>query len=328
MILLLIFFIICAVLGYYGFAALYQEAYLEGAVFYLLAVGVGVAVMWYRKRRGHDFFMPVLNVCVPFLGPMSLVLLELATWNKGRLGLVEDYSIHINSEEHRELFTRDMKEFQPHPEDLVSLADVLHSDLSVVHKRVAIEALSQLEKPETVAILREALSTGSVEVRFFASSVLARLEKRLEDRLQELVKEDGLGHNVLVISELAQTYFDFVFFTIVEGRRREEYLNLALGLALDAFSLEQSNDMLILAGRVLLLKEQYQGAIQIFHRCILADPENVRGWLWRAEAYLANKDYAMVCDDACKALELGGVPIPLQEAVRFWAMGGRNAQAI
>ena len=328
MILLFFCFILCSVLGFSGFAAVYHRAYLEGAILYLAAAGVGYMLLRYRRRGSQDVFLQVLNICVPFLGPLGVVLLELALWNKGRLGVVEDYSIHINSEEYRELFTRDNNEFQPHPENLVSLADILHSDLPVVQKRIAIEALAQLENPETVAILREALSTGSVEVRFFASSVLAKLEARLDARLQELLAEDGGGHNVLVISELAQIYFDFVFFTLVEGRRREQYLDLALGFALDAFSLEQNNDILILAGRVLFLKEQYRQAIQIFHRCIQANPADVRGWLWRAEAYLADKDYSLVCDDARSILELGGVPAPLQEAVRFWAMGGRNAQTV
>ena len=321
--------IICGLIGFYGFDAFYHEEYLFGIVSHLLGVLIGLVIIKFRMQNQRGITLPVaLILFVPVLGALGVSVLALDLKNKGRRGILEEYAIHINPEEYRELFTRDYNEFKPDPTKLYSLSDVLQSNLSVVQKRVAIEALAQMDSPRTIAILREALQMGSVEVRFFSSSVLSKMEMRLEQKLLELKSEDRGNNQVSVISELAQVYFDFVFFSIVDGTRKEEYLNLALGYTLDALSLELNNSMLAIAGRILLMKEQYKEATKIFNLYIREYPEDVRGWLWRAEAYLHTNDYNMVSYNAKMALEIGGIPSSLVEAAEFWAKGVTYERAV
>lgn len=329
MILSILLTIICGLIGFYGFDAFYHEEYLLGIVSHFFGVLVGLIIIKYRMQNQKGMTLPViLLIFVPMLGAFSVAVLALDLKNKGRKGILEEYALHINSEEYRELFTRDYNEFKPDPAKLYSLSDVLQSNLPVVQKRVAIEALAQMDNPRTVAVLREALQMGSVEVRFFSSSVLSKMEMRLEQKLLDLKEEDRGNNQLSVISEQAQAYFDFVFFSIVDGTRKEEYLNLALGYALDALSFEQSRSMLAIAGRILLMKKQYKEAVKIFSIYIREYPKDVRGWLWRAEAYLHINDYNMVSYNARVALDMGGIPGSLIEATEFWAKGVMYEQAV
>ncbi len=322
MIISIILLIICLCVSFAGFNALYHEDYLLALVLHFLGSVVGLFIIKYRMYNVRGLTLPLtFNFCVPILGPLGVAVLAMATRSSGRRGIVEEYAQHIDPEEYRELFSHESREFKPDPQNLYSLSDILKSDLPIIQKRVAIEGLAQMESPQTAAILREALQMGSVEVRFFAASVLGKMEKRLERRLQELKNEDRGTREERIISELAQTYFDFVFFGIVEGTRRDEYLYAALGYALDALSFEKDNTMLALVGRILLQMEQYESAIKIFNLYIQEYPDDTGGWLWRAESYLHNNNYVITRENALKALELGQVPKAMEEAVEFWAKG-------
>ncbi len=329
MIILVVALLCCIGTAFYGFDALYNGVYSMAFLAHLCGSLIALLLIRFRMPFRSGFTLPLLFcLLIPLLGSTGAVIVVIAISRKGRMGILEEYSQYINTEEYRELFTRDENEFVPDPDNLYSLADILHSNLPVSRKRVAIEALAQMEQPQTVAILREALQMDSVEVRFFAASVLSKLEMRLEMHLEELQEEDRAGRQVSVISELAQACYDFVFYDIVDGGRRDRYLDLALGYALDAFSLEQDSTSLSLAGRVFLQQRKYQQAIAIFNLYCRAYPDDYRGFLWRAEAYLSNHDYGMVQYDLARARELAEIPDTLKDAAEFWSGGVRNGKAV
>lgn len=329
LVLSIILTIVCAFIGFFGFDSIYHEEYLFGVLAHFAGAGVGLLLMRTSMGRVRGSTLPILiNFCVPIVGGLGVGILGLSGVNKGREGLAEEYALHIDPEEYRELFTRVSEGFNPNPADLYSFSDILNADVPIVQKRIAIEGLAQMENPQTVAVLRETLQMDSVEVRFFAASVLGKMEMRLEQKILELRDEDRGGVQVPVITELAQTYFDFVFFSLVEGARRDEYLALSLGYALDALTIEPSSTMLALVGRILLAKGQYESAIRVFNLYIKESPKDVKGWLWRAEAYLHNNDYIKASEDARLALDIGGVPKPLESAATFWAEGVNNERAV
>ncbi len=329
MIIFAVALICCIGTAFYGFDALYHGAYLLAFLAHLCGAVIALLLLKFRMPFRSSFILLLLFcLLIPLLGAVGAVIVIIAINRKGRMGILEEYSQYINTEEYRELFTRDENDFIPDPDNLYSLADILHSNLPVARKRVAIEALAQLEQPQTVAILREALQMDSVEVRFFAASVLSKLEMRLEMHLEELKEEDRAGRQVSVISELAQACYDFVFYDIVDGGRRDRYLELALGYALDAFSLEQDSTSLALAGRVFLQQRKYEQAIAIFNLYCREYPDDSRGFLWRAEAYLSNHDYGMVQFDLMKAGELAEIPETLRGAAEFWSGGNSNGKAV
>lgn len=316
--------LICGFLTYKSFSLLFLGEDLYAVLLHFLssAVAFGVIRIYYRDLK-YAFLNILIAFAVPVIGGLTAVVFTFFSVNRGRKGIAEEYALHIDPEEYRELFTRDVKDFNPNPQELYSLSDILHGDLPLEQKRKAIEALAQMESPQAIAILREALSMSSVEVRFFASSVIGKLEKRLEQRISELETKDRElgGGQVSVIMELAQSYFDFVFFSLVEGARREEYLALALGYALDAYTLEENDSVLSLIGRIFLVNDDIDEAIMVFNKFVQLNPDDMRGRLWRLEAYLKRHDYILAGEDARAALEMGRVPQAIEESVMFWAAG-------
>ena len=315
---------ICGLISFAGFTLLSSGSNFYAVILHFVSAFLAFEII---KRKNRDIRYTLLNIilafAVPVIGGFVALIFTMFSANRGRSGIAEEYAQHIDPEEYRELFSRDIKDFNPNPQQLYSLSDILHGNLPLVQKRKAIEALAQMESPQAVSILREALSMSSVEVRFFASSVIGKLEKRLEQRIAELETKDRDlgGMQVAVITELAQSYFDFVFFSLVEGARRDEYLALALGYALDAYTLEESDGMLSLIGRIFLVNGNVAEAIVVFNKFVENNPNDMRGRLWRAEAYLKNRDYALVGEDAKEALEMGKVPQAIENAVMFWAGG-------
>lgn len=99
-----------------------------------------------------------------------------------------------------------------------------HPDL----KRGAIETLSSIPSPSSVSLLKEALGDNNSEVRFYASSGLARVEECLNTEIVKFKKaakdEPTLSHHL----SLAQAYYEFVYLKIQDEASLQYYLKQAI----------------------------------------------------------------------------------------------------
>ena len=209
----------------------------------------------------------------------------------------------------------------PTPGQVAPMTDVLRSDASEDEKRNAIEALSRLETPDAVTMLRSVLTSESTEVRFYAASALSRLEERLALRLKALEEDLATGRQdrALVELEMARTYFDYAYYRLTDETRRADYLERAALHA--ARAAEEGSDPAasLMQGRALLDLRRYDEAEKVFSSHLGRVRDDVKGLIWRAEARFRLGSYPGVCEDCRRALQMGGVPEVMADAIGMWA---------
>lgn len=304
------------------FWRLAEGAYLQALLLHLLGGGCGIGAAGILRIRGNYHRLnAALALLIPVLGGVVCAGCALGSAGGARSGIATEYLRHIDPEEYRQLFASADTDFKPNPDRLEPLADILHSGAGIAQKRVAIEALAQMECPESVAILREALQMDSVEVRFFAASVLGRLEDNISTHLRELEKEKHtLDPGFLM--EGAQACFDSAFYGIAEGARRQNSLTLAQEKVEKILAQQQLPAAVSLKGRILMECGRHTEAQEAFAQYRRLRPGDATGIIWQAEAEYRAGNYQAGIARCREAQEAGILPRKIAPAVCHWAGGG------
>lgn len=300
-------------------AVLCIHDYSLALLLHLTAAVLGLGCCLFQNRSGRYIpFELAMALLIPCFGGFLCAFCAQRTLISASAGLASEYTRHIDPDEYRDPFSLKREIFRPHPDKLQPLSDIIHSAAPLSMKRTAIEALSQMETPEAVAVLRDALRMDSVEVRFFAASVLSRLEDTLTRKLRQLDKEKN-SRDITVLLNTAQTYYDYAFYEIVEGYRKEACLQAAFEKAQTAISLSHTAQTITMCGRIVLALGRCDEALGLFNELITLRPSDATGYLWRAQVHLQRGDYEKLREDCLLALELGNIPVKMREAVRYWS---------
>lgn len=263
-----------------------------------------------------------MGLGIPALGGTGCALLAAAAhWDNSAEGVGQAYTHYIDASERLgEDLLPQPAAVRPHPESVDSLADVLWSEAPREEKRLAVLALAQLETPQAVEVLRRALGLSDPEVRFYAASVLGRLEERLNLRLQSLEEAIASGRQADAGLHLrvAQSCYDFVYYGLVEGAQRAEVLEKALHHARRGHKAGAGPAAWLLLGRVHLARQEWQRAEAIFSHYIDLVPADQQGFLWRAETRYCMGAFAGLAADCRRARELGVVPRRIEAALALW----------
>ncbi|MBF0243678.1 MAG: HEAT repeat domain-containing protein [Planctomycetes bacterium] len=165
------------------------------------------------------------------------------------------------------------------------IVDTIRSDAPPDRKRRAIEALTDLETPHAVSLLKECLDDANSEVRFYASSGLSRIEERMNRDIICYKKKVEAGDVTLEnLFRLGRAYYEVVNMGIQDRKSLKYYLDqslLHLSRASDHPDAQQEvhinlEKALTLAGRtdeVLQLHSRHFGGEQtnIHHTLYLAE---------------------------------------------------------
>lgn len=286
------------------------------------AAGYAAARRCAREDCPAGWHEAVWAACVPCVGGV-LAWMNLAAQSAAESEqIVDEYARYLDADVRlgAEL-PAGGERWTPRPDHLESMADILRSEASVEDKRLAIEALARMETPRAVYVLNEALSSPSTEVRFYAASVLGNLEERLGERLHALEQDVTLGlrNDPEVEYDLAQSYFDYAYYGLAEGARREHMLTLALEHIRLSREGRDGAASLLLEGRILLALERYRESEETFSEYIHAHRHDGRGFLWRAEARFRRGDYPGVRRDCAAAVERRVAPPVLHPTLEMWA---------
>lgn len=217
----------------------------------------------------------------------------------------------------------------PNPEALEPLTGVLTSDAPVDEKRHAVARLARLETPQAVQALREALQSDSREVRFLAANAISTLEQRLSDRLHARRRDGGKPGEIEPEEalEIAQAYFDYAYYGLAGDVDKDSYMQHALDYVRSAWEGGHDPKALLLWGRVLLQRDECGQAVEMFTRYLTCEPNDVRGYLWRAEAHFQQGEYRAVRRDCTTARQLGDVPAVTSGAVDMWAPSAQETMS-
>lgn len=294
------------------------EGHIAAAVIiHIFSALLGIWAAVHSAQRGHSvLFDVIVAFFIPIAGGIICALASQIEASKVRGDVAADYMRHIDPEEYRTFFEENQSEFRPEPEKLQPLSDILYSRAPLSQKRIAIEALAQMECPESVKILRDALCMDSVEVRFFAASVLTRLEANLSTRMQELeakAPDDAEG-----LYELAQASFDYAFFGMAEGNRKNRYLDAAYSYAKKSDEAEETAQACLLLGRIELERHNFDQAEEYFSKALTMHNSGSSAIIWQAEAALENRDFTEVIRICKHAIDKGIVPEKIKNAIEYW----------
>lgn len=280
------------------------------------------AVRLRHPVRGSGLFEYVAALAIPSLGGLLILLHALGERFGVRQGAAEDFAAYIDpvSRLGEERLPEVRRGLIPSPAYLAPIIDVLQSGATDDEKRNAIEGLARLESPEAVDTLRTALVNESPDIRFYAASVLSRMEERLAQRVKAL--DDAMVHGEQTDADLdlekARTFFDYAYLRLAEDVRRADYLERAVTCATAAVQSGADPSGWVVAGRALMELHRYQEAEEMFTRYLDAVGENVKGLLWRAEARFYLGQYRKVREDCARALRFGEVSETVAQAAKLW----------
>ncbi|GEM_PF-5894966 len=296
---------------------LQQHQFIDATKMHLTSAVLGLITVYFgRDERRLPSFEITLAMGVPVFGGLCASYYSLATSGQHKSGTFEDYQEHLAKDLE---YNNTTKTFTPDPERLLSLFSILKSDQPLLEKRTAIEALAQLETPESVATLRKALSLESVEVRFFAASILSKIESKLTDSLKKRdLRATRTTASALDYFNLAQSYFDFSYYNIAEGEREKNYLKKAK-MYINKINPKQADSKVYeLAGRIDLGLHDYKSALACFTTLAKTSDNPQTALLWCAEAnYYCGKfaETALCCQQAAT---FGTIPLRIKHNIDFW----------
>jgi len=268
--------------------------------------------------RKH-YFEWVTALFVPCIGGPAVWIIIQASVKAPKANLVDEYANYIVPT--GSSASQAAHYVAPTPANVEPIAHILNANAAEWEKRNAIEALLRLETPESVALLRSVLKRGSAEVKIYAASALSRLDERLSVRLNVLKKklkkvdnsEKGTVHLIL-----AQVYLDYIYFNMIDGIRRTEYIDAAVSHASSAWTLIEDPAALLMAARAHLKKQQYDEALS--HLALYLDivPDDQQALFLQAETCFLLEDYRSV-QTICHQLEaMDDLPDAMRETTKLW----------
>ncbi len=286
-------------------------------------LGARVAQQARGPLHGPPTFEYTLALAVPGLGGLMACLMALGARAARPGTAARDYQDYIDAAQRGGIahWAGVARHALPMPDDVEPLADVLASSAAAEDKRNAIKALARLETPAAVATLRAVLKRGAPEIRFYAASVLARLEERLAFRLQALQAEAAAAPDArrpALDLDLARAYFDYVYFGLVSETHQRDYLEHAVRHARRAWQEGGHAAALLLAGRGLIQLGAFAEADDLFSQYLAQAGQDLKGYLWRAEARFLRGDFAGLRADCRQALRMGPVPERVAPALQMW----------
>jgi len=174
----------------------------------------------------------IVHFFLPLLGPFFVVVYVVTVALSRKMDLLSDFheedkALALNRTQHQ---VRTYGESIRGTVNVEPLVETLRSHSGADLKRGAIETLTQISSPQSVALLKECLTDPNSEVRFYASSGLSRIEENLNQnilrhkrQLEQSVKPsfgDHLG--------LGKAYYEFVFLNMQDADSLGYYVRQAI----------------------------------------------------------------------------------------------------
>lgn len=249
-----------------GLSSLILLGGIEGLILYLIFHGIAsfilaslIYLLLPKKYKHHRW------------NKLSLVLITLIVFLTGPLGilgglffyfmLLKKPNIDIPIEK---LFIEEI--IIPHVEKRSFV-----EDLEKLHDKLIL-FLTKYQIPQSVQILKKALSLNEDEARLLAFSAISRMEENILEKINLLLKklervktEDELFQ---IYSSLAELYWELVYLGIADEELAEFYLKSAIEYGLKASEISKDGKLLFLVGRIYLRLKDYERAEKFLREAV------------------------------------------------------------
>jgi hypothetical protein len=116
--------------------------------------------------------------------------------------------------------------------------------------------LKDIDNPIALEVAKRALSHPVDEVRLTAFSIIYRLEKKINERIDELKKQfystKPLEKKSLLAKEIAQAYWELLYFNLVDEELRPFLIREAIYWAEEALKGSFNPEVMLLVGKIFL----------------------------------------------------------------------------
>jgi tetratricopeptide (TPR) repeat protein len=187
----------------------------------------------------------------------------------------------------------------------------------------AFMSLSDLKSPITYSLIKENISNPMDEIRLMAFSMISKMEKQLNDKIYELnlrLKDNDLSEEkkAKIYFELAQAYWDFVFFHIVDKEFENFAIEKALYYAEEGLKLKKDFIPYFLLGKVYLRLKDYKKAKEYLELAFNFKEFGYKVIPYLAECYFYERNFKKV-KELFSQLDLS-LDIKVNFLKQFWSM--------
>lgn len=159
--------------------------------------------------------------------------------------------------------------------------------------------LLEMKNPRILDYLSTALGSRHDELRLYIFSTLLRLEKSIQERISLLNK--NLENNIsdtekaITLFELAQSYYDLVYFKLVDKELERITLQKAEEYLTKAINIRKNPEFYILMGKIKLVERNYALAEEFLLKALnLNHIHPIRYIPYIAEVYFSKGEYQKV----------------------------------
>ncbi|HQS66119.1 MAG TPA: hypothetical protein PLM93_02890 [Sulfuricurvum sp.] len=152
-----------------------------------------------------------------------------------------------------------------------SLAHTLNqSDARMQTKIKVLSALSEINTPEAITLIKQALSDESDEVRLYSFSLIDHFEKELNKKihiaLDALHQSKEISHKVQRYKTLALLYWDMLYYELADDNLKHYFLTKIQSIMSESLLLApHDEDLIMLQGRLYLFNGDINNAELLLH---------------------------------------------------------------
>lgn len=155
-----------------------------------------------------------------------------------------------------------------------SLADTLNqSDAKMQTKIKVLSALSEINTPEAITLIKQALSDESDEVRLYSFSLIDHFEKELNKKihtaLDALHQTKEISQKVQRYKTLALLYWDMLYYELTDDNLKHYFLTKIQSIMDESLLLApHDEDLIMLQGRLYLFNGDINDAEFLIHETL------------------------------------------------------------
>ncbi|MGC9006725.1 MAG: tetratricopeptide repeat protein [Sulfurihydrogenibium sp.] len=206
------------------------------------------------------------------------------------------------------------------------LVDIIKSENAPkVLKEKAFLALIDLKSPFVFNLIKENLSNPVDEIRLLAFSIISKFEKDLTKKIHKLEKrlkkKISQGKKAEIYKDLAQIYWDFVLYNLVDEEFKEFMLKTAEDYAFKSLQIKENPYVYFLLGRMYLRKKKIDESLNYLLKAYNDKALRQKVIPYLAECYFYKKDFSQV-KNLMKEIDLT-IDLRIKFIRDFWLTDGR-----
>lgn len=201
------------------------------------------------------------------------------------------------------------------------LQDVLHRASDPEQRLAALLATRRMPGHESIPILKLALRDPADDVRLLAYSMLDQQESRINQRIENLLRELGEAPGAragALHAGLARWYWELAYLGLAQGSVLEHVLQQAAEHLQQAQELEQDPELDLLGGRIAMEQGRLEEARERLRRAERAGLDAEKVLPFQAEVAFLAGDYPAVCALLARLPEAMRNRPPFAELARYW----------